>query len=54
MRVTNPTRKKMRRHSNGFSRFERYESLKSQFTASAKDSAEYEAACRRAAKLAGV
>lgn len=54
MRVTNPTQKKLRRHCNRSSRFEQYESLKSQFTASARNAAEYQAACQRAAKLAGV
>jgi len=34
--------------------FALYESLKAEFTATATTSAEYEAACRKAAKLAGV
>jgi len=42
-----------RRHNRGGD-FSRYEELKAQFTASASTSAEYEAACRRAAKIAGV
>lgn len=34
--------------------FALYESLKAEFTATATTAAEYEAACRKAAKLAGV
>ena len=40
--------------ANRFSNFALYESLKAEFTAAATTSAEYEAACRKAAKLAGV
>lgn len=54
MRVKNPTQKKLRRHCNSTSRFENYERLKSELTASARNAFEYQAACQRAAKLAGV
>ncbi len=54
MRVMTPTRKKLRRHCNRTARFEQYEMLKSELTASARNAAEYQAACQRAAKLAGI
>jgi hypothetical protein len=39
---------------HGTGNFARYEQLKAEFTASATNSREYEAACRRAADIAGV
>lgn len=39
---------------SGTNRWARYEVLKAELTAAATNSAEYEAACRRAAQLAGV
>jgi len=45
---------KPRQPVDDHARWQRYELLKSIYAASASSSAEYEAACRRAAKEAGV
>lgn len=42
------------KRKNTLGNFGRYEALKASLTASATTPAEYEAACRRAAKIAGV
>jgi hypothetical protein len=47
-------RSKQHRVQSDRSAWERYELLKRDLTASAKTAAEYDAACRRAAELAGV
>jgi hypothetical protein len=43
-----------KRHNNPDSRYSRYEHIKAELTAKATSQAEFEAACKTAARLAGV